>query len=55
MEKTRASAPTPEIDFQICNFIDFSSRAGDGRLKSKLTVRGGGDNEEGVKVEVKLR
>jgi hypothetical protein len=29
-------------------------RAGDGRLKSKLTVRGGGDNEEGVKVEVKF-
>ena len=55
MEKTRASAPTPEIDFQICNFIDFSSSAGDGRLRRKLTARLLGGNEEGVKVEVKFR
>jgi hypothetical protein len=25
MENTSARAPMPEIDFQICNFIDFSS------------------------------
>ena len=40
MEKTSASAPMPEIDFQICSFIDFSSSAGDGRLRRKLTDRG---------------
>jgi hypothetical protein len=40
MEKTSASAPIPEIDFQIRSFIDFSSSAGDGRLRRKLTDRG---------------
>jgi hypothetical protein len=55
MEKTSASAPMPEIDFQIRNFIDFSSSAGDGRLRRKLTARAGGRNEEAVKAEVKIR
>jgi hypothetical protein len=54
MEKTSASAPMPEIDFQICNFIDFSSSAEDGRLTRKLAGRDGGGNEEGVKAEVKF-
>jgi hypothetical protein len=53
MEKTSASAPRPEIDFQIRNFIDFSSSAGDGRLTRKLPAGAGGGNEEGVKAEVK--
>jgi hypothetical protein len=39
MEKMSASAPMPEIDFQIRSFIDFSSSAGDGRLRMKLTAK----------------
>jgi hypothetical protein len=54
MKKTSASAPMPEIDFQIRKFIDFSSSAGDGRLRGKLTAGAGGGNEEGVKAEVKF-
>jgi hypothetical protein len=55
MEKTSASAPMAEIDFQIRNFIDFSSSAGDGRLRRKLTAGAGERNEEAVKSEVKIR
>ena len=55
MKKTSARAPTTEIDFQIRNFIDFSSSAGDGRLRRKLAARPVGGNEEGVKDEVKIR
>jgi hypothetical protein len=40
MEKISASAPMPEIDFQIRSFIDFSSSAGDGRLRRKVTDGG---------------
>jgi len=36
----------PEIDFRIRNIIDFSSSAGDGRLRRKVTDRG---REEAMK------
>jgi hypothetical protein len=44
----------PEIEFQIRNFIDFSSSAEDGRLGRKLTARAGAGKEEEVKAEVKF-
>jgi len=39
MANTSASALMPEIDFQILSFIDFSSSAGNGRLRVKLAAK----------------